>query len=183
MRSRRSLSLEQGFTIIEVMIVLGIAGMLTLFVFLAIPTLTRNSRNTTRKEGAASILHAISHYELNHGGTVPSPCDGPTGPSSCLTGSGFAAGQHIIYYDGGSGSDVIMCVGSYGSGILLYAGTGCSPGTVATNTEAVYIYNYQRCGSTVTAAGTTTGTGYSDVVAMYALEQRSGTTLSQCQSL
>jgi prepilin-type N-terminal cleavage/methylation domain-containing protein len=39
---------NEGFTIIEVMIVLAIAGLIMLVVFLAVPALQRNSRNTQR---------------------------------------------------------------------------------------------------------------------------------------
>ena len=41
---------NQGFTIIEVMIVLAIAGLIMLIVFLAVPALQRNQRNTARKQ-------------------------------------------------------------------------------------------------------------------------------------
>ena len=41
---------NQGFTIIEVMIVLAIAGLILLIVFLAVPALQRNGRNTTKKQ-------------------------------------------------------------------------------------------------------------------------------------
>jgi prepilin-type N-terminal cleavage/methylation domain-containing protein len=41
-----------GFTIIEVMIVLAIAGLIMLVVFLAVPSLQRNSRNEPRGFGS-----------------------------------------------------------------------------------------------------------------------------------
>jgi prepilin-type N-terminal cleavage/methylation domain-containing protein len=43
---KKLLKNEQGFTIIEVMIVLVIAAVIMLIVFLAVPALQRNSRNT-----------------------------------------------------------------------------------------------------------------------------------------
>ena len=46
---------EEGFTIIEVLIVLAIAGLILLIVFLAIPALQRNSRNTQRKNDSAGV--------------------------------------------------------------------------------------------------------------------------------
>lgn len=51
---------EKGFTIIEVLIVLAIAGLIMVIVFLAVPALQRNSRNTQRSADAAKISGAIS---------------------------------------------------------------------------------------------------------------------------
>src|SRR6185312_10100054 len=62
---------EKGFTIIEVMIVLAIAGLIMLIVFLAVPALQRNSRNTQRKSEASALASAYSEYENNHGGKAP----------------------------------------------------------------------------------------------------------------
>lgn len=60
-----------GFTIIEVLIVLAIAGLILLIVFLAVPALQRNARNTGYKEDAASLLAAASEYTNNNNGTLP----------------------------------------------------------------------------------------------------------------
>lgn len=62
---------EEGFTIIEVLIVLAIAGLILLIVFLAIPALQRNSRNTQRKNDSAALASAYSEYVNNHGGSSP----------------------------------------------------------------------------------------------------------------
>jgi prepilin-type N-terminal cleavage/methylation domain-containing protein len=62
---------EKGFTIIEVMIVLAIAGLILLIVFLAVPALQRNSRNTQRKNDASHLASIISEWESNNAGTTP----------------------------------------------------------------------------------------------------------------
>lgn len=62
---------KEGFTIIEVLIVLAIAGLILLVVFLAVPALQRNSRNTQRKSEVASIVGAINEYSNNNGGKLP----------------------------------------------------------------------------------------------------------------
>lgn len=62
---------SKGFTIIEVMIVLAIAGLILLIVFLAVPALQRNSRNTQRKADSAHIGSLIGEYESNNNGKVP----------------------------------------------------------------------------------------------------------------
>jgi prepilin-type N-terminal cleavage/methylation domain-containing protein len=56
---------QHGFTIIEVMIVLAIAGLILLIVFLAVPALQRNARNTQRRNDAGQISAAIATYEAN----------------------------------------------------------------------------------------------------------------------
>lgn len=62
---------DKGFTIIEVMIVLAIAGLILLIVFLAVPALQRNSRNTQRKNDVQAMLGGISTYSSNNNGAVP----------------------------------------------------------------------------------------------------------------
>ena len=64
----------QGFTIIEVMIVLAIAGLIMLIVFLAVPALQRNSRNTQRSNDAARTVAAINECSTNNNGNLTS-CD------------------------------------------------------------------------------------------------------------
>jgi prepilin-type N-terminal cleavage/methylation domain-containing protein len=69
----------EGFTIIEVMIVLAIAGLILLIVFLAVPALQRTARNTQRKEDAAAIAGAIADYIADNSGQLPnSISDGGT---------------------------------------------------------------------------------------------------------
>jgi prepilin-type N-terminal cleavage/methylation domain-containing protein len=64
-------SSEKGFTIIEVMIVLAIAGLIILIVFLAVPALQRNSRNTQRKNDISNMVAAINEYTTNNSGVAP----------------------------------------------------------------------------------------------------------------
>lgn len=72
---------NEGFTIIEVMIVLAIAGLIMLIVFLAVPALQRNSRNTQYKSDASALLAAASEYTDNHNGTIPAASVSSTSPS------------------------------------------------------------------------------------------------------
>lgn len=59
---------EQGFTIIEVMIVLAIAAVILLIVLLAVPALQRNSRNTQRDNDAAQLAAAVNTCLANQNG-------------------------------------------------------------------------------------------------------------------
>lgn len=60
-----------GFTIIEVLIVLAIAGLIMLIVFLAVPALQRNAHNTSIKNDVSNILGGVSEYVNNNNGTLP----------------------------------------------------------------------------------------------------------------
>jgi prepilin-type N-terminal cleavage/methylation domain-containing protein len=63
--------LTQGFTIIEVLIVLAIAGLILAIVFLAVPALQRNSRNQGIRSDAASILAGVNDFIANNQGQLP----------------------------------------------------------------------------------------------------------------
>lgn len=69
---------QQGFTIIEVMIVLVIAAVILLIVFLAVPALQRNSRNTQRKSDIAGLLAGANEAAGNAGGQYPTTISGVT---------------------------------------------------------------------------------------------------------
>ena len=62
---------NKGFTIIEVLIVLAIAGLILLVVFLAVPALQRSSRNTQLKNGASAVLAGVSEFVSNNDGKLP----------------------------------------------------------------------------------------------------------------
>lgn len=68
---QKLLKRTEGFTIIEVMIVLAIAGLIMLIVFLAVPALQRNAHNTSIKNDVAGLLGAMNEYTNNNGGSVP----------------------------------------------------------------------------------------------------------------
>lgn len=65
---------DEGFTIIEVLIVLAIAGLIMLIVFLAVPALQRNSRNTQRTNDASLIGGSVGECLANKNGQK-SACD------------------------------------------------------------------------------------------------------------
>jgi prepilin-type N-terminal cleavage/methylation domain-containing protein len=63
---------SKGFTIIEVMIVLAIAGLILLIVFLAVPALQRNSRNTQRKNDVGRVGSAATTVAANNNNVMTS---------------------------------------------------------------------------------------------------------------
>ena len=62
---------KKGFTIIEVVLVLAIAGLIFLMVFIALPALQRSQRNTRRRSDMARILAAFTDYSAGNGGRMP----------------------------------------------------------------------------------------------------------------
>jgi prepilin-type N-terminal cleavage/methylation domain-containing protein len=72
---------NRGFTIIETLIVLAIAGLIILIVLLAVPALDRTSHNTNLKNDATTVASQISDFESNNNGALP----------TCVTNSTTAA--------------------------------------------------------------------------------------------
>jgi len=68
---KRTINKAEGFTIIEVLIVLAIAGLIMLIVFLAVPALQRNSRNNGRRNDVGRMGSAVSEYAANNNGSLP----------------------------------------------------------------------------------------------------------------
>lgn len=86
---------KEGFTIIEVVLVLAIAGLIFLIVFLAVPALQRSQRDTQRRNDSARFLSQISNYQANNKGSVP---------TAATSGTGSIAVFVTSYMDNGSGS-------------------------------------------------------------------------------
>ncbi|MBR3176050.1 type II secretion system protein [Candidatus Saccharibacteria bacterium] len=59
---------KQGFTIIEVVLVLAIAGLIFLMVFIALPALQRSQRDTQRRDDMALFAAQLTQYQTNNGG-------------------------------------------------------------------------------------------------------------------
>jgi len=62
---------SDGFTIIEVVIVLAIASVILLMIFLVIPTLRRTQRNYQRREAVTRIAALLEEYKTNSKGMYP----------------------------------------------------------------------------------------------------------------
>lgn len=62
---------RRGFTIIEVVLVLAIAGLIFLMVFLALPALQRSQRDTERRNKLGEFRTQVVQYQSNNRGRVP----------------------------------------------------------------------------------------------------------------
>lgn len=136
---------ESGFTIIEVLIVLAIAGLIMLVVFLAVPALQRNSRNTTYRNEASRLVDAYGEVSANAGGAVLTSTDNATVLSAANTKSITA----------------------------VNIATGNTAGTVPTTTSTALIRTGAKCSaanSSTTPAGSTR-----QIVILFLVETSGGT--------
>lgn len=139
---------EKGFTIIEVVLVLAIAGLIFLMVFIALPALQRSQRDTQRKQDLSRALTQVNNYQSNNRNSLPSdwnafatnylrasgdtfadPSGGdytfqtPVVGVSTLTGSFSTSNQGNIYVNTGAtcGTDgAVVAAGSNKVSLRLY---------------------------------------------------------------
>jgi len=138
---------RQGFTIIEVLIVLAIGGLMITMVFAAIPFITRANQNNQRKNDVSIILQSISDYRLHNTGSF-------TTNVANLKLSGV---NKLGYYQDAS----------------VTIANQISP-TPASNkdTTTVKVYNYYKCSQL--NDGTAVAGGSRDIIALFALDKGSG---------
>src|SRR5580700_1887745 len=125
MFSKLKRSESKGFTIIEVMIVLAIAGLIMLIVFLAVPALQRTARNTQRKSDASAVASAIANFTSDNGGALPT-ADGYINTDTTTL---------ILYCKGGGPT------GATAGQSATYASSACT--TTNTNSESAKQGYYQ----------------------------------------
>lgn len=76
---KQNIKTKSGFTIIEVVLVLAIAGLIFLMVFIALPALQRSQRDTQRRDDMARLATALTNWQTNHGNNLPTTdTDGTT---------------------------------------------------------------------------------------------------------
>lgn len=63
--------IDKGFTIIEVVLVLAIAGLIFLMVFIAWPALQRGRNDTQRRNDVARFVAQVNQYATNNKGNIP----------------------------------------------------------------------------------------------------------------
>ncbi len=148
---------QKGFTIIEVLIVLAIAGLIILIVFLAVPALQRNSRNTQRKNDVSALMSALNETINNKGGVLPAD-------NTAFTND-VESNAKLNFYDAAK---------------VNYAKNTATPSPLPpgpTDLDAVAVHTYLKCAD----ASTPTGTGASSrsVAALYRVETGGGSTV-QC---
>ena len=123
---------QHGFTIIEVALVLAIAGLIFLVVFLALPALQNSQKDTARKQDVGRVVSALQQYEADNGGDL----------SSLMTGTGYGI-------TGTDASGLGPYVGKLGSEVAYVwvhgEGEGVTPKNGDTTTGALGIYPGSFC--------------------------------------
>jgi type IV pilus assembly protein PilA len=140
---------QEGFTIIEVLIVIAIAGLIILLVFLAVPALQRNSRNTQRKNDISAILAAMSEFSNNNNGQQPNGTWTNTGGTVTVIGAAGTSNAtgRVAYYNIGLGT-------TNGNISKVAASTATAANTLNSNTEDyVIISTGTECNGNASQAG------------------------------
>jgi prepilin-type N-terminal cleavage/methylation domain-containing protein len=121
---------QTGFTIIEVMIVLAIAGLIMAMLFIAVPELQASQRDSQRRSYARQAFAALEELHGN-GGKLPS-CDSAAGGCSAIIIS-IAKSFLTTYLPPGTDP---LTGNSYGSASLGPVGTG----EVHTSSKSAYLF-------------------------------------------
>lgn len=138
---------QNGFTIIEVLIVLAIAGLIMLIVFLAVPALQRNARNTQRRSDVSALLGGATEYVNNNNGSLPTGWDSTN-----------------VQITGGGSNSANVKLGYYAATNVTVTGTAATSN--AGDAEKVTIVVGGKCsGSDSVSGGPSRG-----FVALYTLE-------------
>ncbi len=98
---------KQGFTIIEVVLVLAIAGLIFLMVFVALPSLQRSQRDTARRNDMSRVDTALTQYMTNHQSSKNGhlPAEGVWRGNADFSDCGGSACEFIRQYmNSGSGN-------------------------------------------------------------------------------
>ena len=149
---------QSGFTIIEVLIVLAIAGLIMLVVFLAVPALQRNSRNTQRKSDISAILGAVQEYTDNNQGTLPA--------TAASFNAAFTTAQPKLGYY------------TTAANVTWTLQTTATAPTDPNNLDKVKVVNYAKCNGN---AATATGATARSIIVLYDVEGSGGSLVPQCQ--
>jgi prepilin-type N-terminal cleavage/methylation domain-containing protein len=84
-------SKSKGFTLIELVIVLAIAGLIFVIVFLAVGAAQAARRDTARKDAQNQLVAAVNQYASNNTGNLPSAgwCGASGGGTAPATPSSY----------------------------------------------------------------------------------------------
>ena len=130
---------QKGFTIIEVVLVLAIAGLIFLMVFIALPALQRTQRDTQRKNDIGRVQTALVSYQSNNRNNLPAAND-----------SGWAT--FLVNYltvDSDSFQDP-----SFGSYVFKYRATDrTAPSVPVAESGEIWVFGSSTCdGETILSA-------------------------------
>jgi prepilin-type N-terminal cleavage/methylation domain-containing protein len=156
---------NRGFTIIEVLIVLAIAGLILLIVFLAVPALQRNARNTTKRSDASKAYGAVGEFIANKNGAIPTTSDLASLTSMANLSNGTTLTSTIA-------NSVASVVAPTTSEIEIGTGLVCNATSTWTTAASPTAAQWQA----IVSAGSARA-----VVALYSVEAAGGQVTTQCR--
>ena len=131
-------SKRTGFTIIEVVLVLAIAGLIFVMVFLAYPGMRRAYRDQRRRDDYGTFATSVSLYAANNNGLMPSSASDLNGEMLNSDGTDPYGNEYNIgFKDCTSNSDSSPC-GISKSDIVTEPGTD-------TTKHQVYLVTHAEC--------------------------------------
>ena len=160
---------HKGFTIIEVVLVLAIAGLIFLMVFIALPALQRGQRDQARKNDVSTVASAVNTFKSNNRGGFGTP--GGTGASDITSAKLQNYIDRLDQYEK--------------TNVTVRTGTGAENVTAATGTIQIKIG--AKCPASMPAPGTLSvalaaGTARQAAV-VSALENNGSTSIAYCQDV
>ncbi|MCL2085715.1 type II secretion system GspH family protein [Candidatus Saccharibacteria bacterium] len=129
---------KKGFTIIEVVLVLAIAGLIFMMVFIALPALQRSQRDTQRRNDIARMQTAINNFQTNNRGRLPTDWDAFLENYLLIGGDQFedpTGNPYQIVV--GTANDVIPPFGDWQIQVITNAVCGPTEDTLDTNNQGV----------------------------------------------
>lgn len=144
--TRGNIKSKKGFTIIEVVLVLAIAGLIFLMVFVALPALQRSQRDTQRRDDMARFMSQLSQYEANNNGRVPANTVNDW--NNFIAGYLRANNDNFSDPDGTDYAVAGICVVSSNTACGSSVGTRVLPNGALTwdaNKHQIFVYTNARC--------------------------------------
>ena len=160
---KQNIKAKKGFTIIEVVLVLAIAGLIFLMVFVALPALQRSQRDTQRRDDMARVATAVTQYQTNNNGKLPEAGKGASLITNYLGGTEFVDPDGSAYtinikaFDGTTDTNNVpkndFSAGDTGHQILFLLKAKCNGEVAAGSSNArEYAVLYKLEGSGVYCA-------------------------------
>lgn len=130
---------SSGFTIIEVTIVLAIAGLIMAIVFVAVPAFERSAHNTQRRSDATHLAGLVNDYASNNAGSLPTCMSSASGCTNGLD----VGGEKWNIMDGTiaiipSGTTPTYKSGTDNNSMIVDEGAACDPtsSTISASSDA-----------------------------------------------
>ncbi|HSX01677.1 MAG TPA: type II secretion system protein [Candidatus Saccharimonas sp.] len=126
---------EKGFTLIEIVLVLAIAGLLLVIVFLAVSGAQASRRDTQRKSDLGRLYGQLESYASNNSGTYPTTAQ--------FSGATFAAYLPSNFNDPTTGATYVLTGGATAGNITYTIGSGTTCDGAANANARVFTLRMQ----------------------------------------